>query len=84
MSRISTITVRLSGDLGDFVAAIVGVAGAYQSVGEYIRALIRRDKERVEREAVDHLTAELARAFSMPDATYRQLTAAEVIARNQA
>lgn len=83
MPRISTIAVRLSGDLGDFVASNVGEASTYQNVGECIRDLIRRDKERVEREAFDRLTAELAHAFSMPDATYRQLTASEVIARNQ-
>ena len=83
MSRTTTMTVRLSGDLGDFVAANVGETGTYQNVSEYIRDLIRRDKERVEREAFDRLKAELAHAFSMPDATYKQLTAAEIIARNR-
>ena len=83
MSRTTTMTVRLSGDLGDFVAANVGETCTYQNVSEYIRDLIRRDKERVEREAFDRLKAELAHAFSMPDATYKQLTAAEIIVRNR-
>lgn len=83
MSQTTTMTVRLGGDLGHFVAANVGENGTYQNVSEYIRDLIRRDKERVEREAFDRLRAELALAFSTADATYKQLTAAEVIARNR-
>jgi hypothetical protein len=45
---------------------------------------IRRDKERVEREAFDRLKAELQHAFAAPDASYQTLSAAEVIARNKA
>ena len=53
MSRTTTLTVRLSGALGDFVAANVGENGSYENVSEYIRDLIRRDKERAEKEAFD-------------------------------
>lgn len=84
MSRTTTMTVRLSGALSDFVAANVGETGAYENVSEYIRDLIRRDKERAEREAFDRLKAELTRAFATPESTYHSLTAAEVIARNKA
>lgn len=45
-------------------------------------ACIRRDKERAEREAFDRLKTELTHAFTAPDAAYKPLTAAEVIARN--
>ena len=83
MKSTTTMTVRLSGALSDFVASNVGETGAYENVSEYIRDLIRRDKERVDREAFDRLKAELAHAFSMPDTSYHRLTAAEVIARNQ-
>lgn len=48
-----------------------------------MRDLIRRDKERSEREAFDRLKAELTRAFAAPEESYRPLTAAEVIARNR-
>ena len=84
MSRTTTMTVRLSGALSDFVAANVGETGSYENVSEYIRDLIRRDKERVEQEAFERLKAELARAFAAPEASYQRLTAAEVIARNKA
>ncbi|BBF93269.1 addiction module antitoxin [Blastochloris tepida] len=84
MSRTMTMTVRLSGALSDFVAANVGETGAYENVSEYIRDLIRRDKERVEKEAFDRLKAELTRAFAAPESSYQPLTAAEIIARNKA
>jgi hypothetical protein len=38
---------------------------------------------RAEKEAFDRLKAELAHAFSAPEASYESLTAAQVIARNQ-
>lgn len=84
MAETTTMTVRLSGVLSEFVAENVGENGAYENVSEYIRDLIRRDKERVEHEAFDRLKAELTRAFAAPEDTYKPLTAAEVIARNKA
>ena len=57
--------------------------GAYESVSEYIRDLIRRDKTRSEREAFDRLKAELTRAFAAPDDSYHVLSASDVIARNR-
>ena len=84
MSRATTtMTVRLSGALSDFVDANVGEHGVYENVSEYVRDLIRRDKERAEREAFDRLKAELTRAFAAPEESYHPLTAAEVIARNR-
>lgn len=83
MSRMTTMTVRVGGALSDFVAANVGKDGSYENVSEYIRDLIRRDKERAEREAFDRLKAELTRAFAAPEDSYKRLTATEVIARNR-
>lgn len=83
MSRTTTMTVRLSGPLSDFVAENVSGDGAYENVSEYIRDLIRRDKERVEREAFDRLKAELTHAFSAPESSHQPLTAADIIARNR-
>ena len=84
MRRTTTLTVRLSGALGDFVSANVGETGSYENVSEYIRDLIRRDKERSEREAFERLKAELERAFAAPDDTFHPLSASDVIARNRA
>lgn len=83
MSAKTTLTVRLSGTLSEHVAANVGESGSYENVSEYVRDLIRRDKERKEQEVFERLRAELSLAFEQPDDSYRPLTAAEVIRRNQ-
>ena len=83
MSRTTTMTVRVGGALSDFVAANVGEEGSYENVSEYIRDLIRRDKERAEAEAFGRLKAELTHAFAGSEDSYQPLTAAEVIARNR-
>ena len=84
MSRTTTMTVRLSGALSEYVSTNVGETGSYENVSEYIRDLIRRDKERMERQAFERLKAELTRAFAAPDSSYAPLSVADVIARNQA
>ena len=84
MPSTMTMTVRLSGALRDFVAANVGENGSYENTSEYIRDLIRRDKERLESESFERLKAELARAFAAPDDSYHPLGTSEVIARNKA
>jgi antitoxin ParD1/3/4 len=84
MAKSMTLNVRVNGPLGDFVAAHVGDAGTYENVSEYIRDLIRKDKERTELEMFDRLKAELRVAFTAADDTFVPLTADEIIARNRA
>jgi len=78
-----TLTVRISGPLSDFVAENVGSNGAFENVSEYVRDLIRKDKERSDRRAFERLKAELTLAFSAPDDSYAPLTAQDIIARNR-
>jgi putative addiction module CopG family antidote len=82
MSKAMTLNVRVTGTLGDFVAANVGETGSYENVSEYVRDLIRRDKERVEREAFERLKAELVTAFAAPESEYEAIDPEEVVARN--
>ena len=82
MTKAMTLNVRVSGALSEHVAANVGEHGAYENVSEYVRDLIRRDKERAEAVAFERLKAELTRAFEAPDSTYRPLDADTVIERN--
>lgn len=82
MSKTVTLNVRVSGALGEHVAANVGDDGAYENVSEYVRDLIRRDKARSDAEAFTRLKAELTRGFSSPDGTYHPLDAKTVIKRN--
>lgn len=83
MAASTTLTVRISGALSDHVLASTGQSGAYENVSEYIRDLIRRDKERADTRAFERLQAELELAFAAPDSSYVPLSAAEVIARNR-
>lgn len=83
MPRTTTMTVRLSGPLSDFVSENVGPDGPYESVSEYVRDLIRRDRQRAEQEGFERLKVELQHAFAAPDSSYQPLTAADVIARNE-
>jgi len=82
MNKPITLNVRVSGALSDFVASNVGDQGAYENVSEYVRDLIRRDKERAEAEQFRRLKAELRRAFAAPTTSYTTLDAEAVIARN--
>ena len=83
MSKPVTLNVRIRGALGDFVMAHVGAEGSYENVSEYVRDLIRRDKERLETEQFDRLKAELAQAFNAPEDSFGALDADTVIARNR-
>ena len=83
MSKSMTLNVRVSGGLGEFVAANVGDTGAYENVSEYVRDLIRKDKERADDEAFELLKAELTLAFAAPESDYISLDAAKVIARQR-
>lgn len=82
MSRSMTLNVRVSGALGEFVARNVGNDGAYENVSEYVRDLIRRDRERVEAKGFERLKAELTAAFAAPESAYQSLDAETIIARN--
>ena len=84
MPRTTTMTILLGSTLSDFVSANVSETGSYENVSEYIRDLIRRDKERAELEVFDRLKAELKRAFAAPDDSYHALSASDVIKRNKA
>lgn len=79
----TTMTVRISGELSEFVADNVGEYGLYENVSEYVRDLIRRDKERAEAEAFQKLKAELQQAFSVPEDQYVEMTAERFLARHR-
>lgn len=82
MTKPMTLNVRVGGALGEFVAANVGDDGAYENVSEYVRDLIRRDRERVEAEGFARLKAELAAAFAAPESSFAAMDADIIINRN--
>jgi antitoxin ParD1/3/4 len=83
MSKSMTLNVRVGGTLSEFVSANVGEDGAYDNVSEYVRDLIRRDKQRKEDADFARLKAELQRAFAAPDESYQALDAEAVIRRGR-
>jgi len=78
----TTMTVRLSGELSDFVTNNANENGSYENISEYVRSLIRDDKKRFEQEAFERLKAELTLAFSAPDSSYSKLSAEDIFNRN--
>jgi len=82
MAHTTTMTVRLGETLSDYVAQQTSENGAYDNVSEYVRDLIRKDRERAERLEFERLKAELQLAFAAPDETYVSLDTNDIIRRN--
>lgn len=83
MPEPKTLNVRVGGELSEFVAANISGGGLYDNASEYVRDLIRRDKERLETQAFERLKAELQRAFAAPRSAYKRVKADDVIKRNR-
>ncbi len=77
----TTITVRVSGPLADFVAENVGETGLYENVSEYIRDLIRRDKEKAEERTFQEVREELAAGMAASDEEFLPLDEARALVR---
>ena len=82
MAETTTPTLHASGVLNNFVAQNVGDDGANKNISEYIRDLVRNDKALADDEAFQRLKAELTYAFSASEASYKPMSAADVIDRN--
>ena len=83
VARPMTLNVRISGALSDYVARQVGADGAYENISEYVRDLIRRDREHADNQRFARLKAELGQAFTIPDSDFVEVDADTVIARNR-
>jgi len=77
----TTLNVRVNGPLEEFIAENIGEQGLYENASEYVRHLIRQDKERVEQEKFEALKAELQRGFATPDSEYLEVDRDEFLAR---
>lgn len=78
MSDTMNLNVRISGVLKDHVNHEVG-EGTYENVSEYIRDLIRRDKQKADERSFITLKAELQQAFARPEEEFVALTAHDII-----
>lgn len=84
ISKAMTLNVRITGELREFVADNVGEFGLYENVSEYVRDLIRRDRERIEAARFVTLKAELQRGFAQPDSAFVEVDRDELLARLRA
>ena len=84
MSKMLALNVRIGGSLREFVAQAVGDSGDYDNASEYVRDLIRKDKERAEQAAFAAKKTALQQAFALPRSSYRKVSLDEVIDRNLA
>jgi len=82
MANAMNLNVRITGSLCDFVAENISDTGNYDNVSEYIRDLIRQDKQRKEQHKFEQLKAELKLVFSAPEEDYLPLTAEDIFRRN--
>lgn len=67
MPKQMNLSVRLTEPLTEFVSGRVGPASDYDNASEYVRDLIRRDREREEQRAFERLKATLQNAFEQSD-----------------
>ena len=82
MSNSMTLNVRIGSSLTDYINQNIGEEGDYDNVSEYIRDLVRQDKSKKEALDFQRLKAELQLAYHYPESDYIELTAKDVINRN--
>lgn len=72
-----SVNVRISGTLRDHVERTT-TEGDYESVSEYVRDLIRKDKARRDQIAFDNVKARLKAAFAEPRSSYEPATPGDI------
>ena len=81
MAKSMNLSVRLTEPLTEYVSGRVGPEGDYDNASEYVRDLIRRDREREERRAFERLRATLQEAFAQSDEDAVEMTLEQFVAR---
>ena len=76
-TKSMSVNVRISGALKHHVENTTS-AGDYESVSEYVRDLIRKDKARQEEQAFQAVKAKLKAAFAEPRSNYEATTASDI------
>ena len=76
-----SINVRVRGELRKFVDFRTGSQGLYETPSEYIRDLIRKDKEYEENESWSWLANHLQAGIQADEIEFVTVTAQEVIER---
>lgn len=77
MSDSMNLNVRISGELKDHVRQEIET-GLYENVSEYVRDLIRHQKQRKQSAAFNALKGELHEAFTAPESAAKLITADDI------
>jgi antitoxin ParD1/3/4 len=78
-----SINVRVSGSLKRHVETTT-TAGDFESVSEYVRDLIRKDKAAQEEAAFDTVKAQLQAAFNVPQSDFKSVSFEDIRMLGQA
>jgi Arc/MetJ-type ribon-helix-helix transcriptional regulator len=76
-NKSMSVNVRISGTLRDHVERTTS-EGDYESVSEYVRDLIRKDKARREEQAFTDVKARLKAAFAEQRSSYETVSATQI------
>jgi putative addiction module CopG family antidote len=79
-----SVNVRISGQLRDYVDQQTGPDGLYESASEYVRELIRRDRQTQQEAGWNWLRAHLQPLADSPDDVFIQAGPDAVIQRARA
>jgi antitoxin ParD1/3/4 len=79
---VTNVNVRLTNELGSHLQNQIGVHGLYDNASEYLRDLIRKDLKS-QKESWDWLKSELEAGLRADDSSFIEVSAQDVIKRNQ-
>jgi antitoxin ParD1/3/4 len=79
---VTNVNVRLTNELGNHLQNQVGAHGLYDNASEYLRDLIRKDLKS-QKESWDWLKSELEAGLRADDSSFIEVSAEDVIKRNQ-
>lgn len=82
MGKVIDVSMTVSEELDDYLAATVGDESRYASIGDFLRDLLQRDYDRLEQERYAALKTELQRALAAPESSFHASSAEDVFARN--
>jgi len=81
MAERMTVSIELTGELSSFVEGQL-MSGNYTDATEYIRDLIRHDRDRADADKFERVKAHLQEVFAAPEEDFLTVTLDDVLKRN--
>ncbi len=77
MSDTTSLNIRISGALREHVMRSIS-QGDYENASEYVRSLIRADRERADKLSFETMKAQLRSAFAEPESSLELVSASDI------